>query len=103
MGKTKVARCVNKPKYMDNKLSRKIQFTGWTKRKFSEIRNVLSDYDKDDFKYKKIKKKKNKFYCNKLKKGHEYIEIDIISIAGLKGFRILKCSGCGKKKYENLK
>ena len=75
---------------MKNKEVRKIQFAGWTKRNFKEIRNKL-----DDLEIERPRRHKKKNKCK-----HDFILVKhFISSFDYCEFKKFKCEKCGKHKY----
>lgn len=84
---------------MKNKEIKKIQFGGWNKKDFSQIRNKVNSFDTDNERVRRHKKKKG---CKFNTTGHIF-KIDKIYSAKYfdsKIFNILSCKFCGKKDYK---
>jgi hypothetical protein len=83
---------------MKSKEIKKIQFGGWSKRPFSEIRKAVQKFD-DDGENERFHHPKKKVKCRS--KAHEWVEqVKPLSIPG-KTYTILICKKCGK--YGGIK
>ena len=84
---------------MKNKDIRKIQFGGWSKRPFSEIRRKVSLFEEDTERPRRRKKKKG---CKFNRTGHifEITKIYPAIYNNSRIFNVISCKFCGKKNYK---
>lgn len=82
---------------MKNKDLRKIQFGGWGKRSYKEIRNKVNNFDMDEDEvgsFKSRKKKSNKNLCAKTKRQHNFGIVNYEFMPG-KFYKRVICEACG--------
>ena len=83
---------------------RKIQFGGWSKRGWKEIRNQVNRELVEE-RVRPVKKRRNKKFCKPLKGPHNMVEISRNEYAwfGKSVWIRLECSACGRKDFKTEK
>lgn len=79
---------------------RKIQFGGWSKRSYSDVRTRLKNIVEEE--ERPVKKRRNKKFCKPLKGPHDMVEIRRTERDwfGKEYWISSECSACGRKDFR---